>query len=153
MEILVKSELQMIELATNMFKNINDTCIVLLDGNLGAGKTTFTKGIAKGLEICDIIVSPTFNIMKSYNGRLKLKHFDMYRLENNSDDLGFDDEISEQGTVSVIEWPSYYNDLNLSFPLINIKIEIVSQSERLLTIDFLNFSSDLERELKLCCNF
>ena len=79
---------------------------VLLKGDLASGKTTFTKGVGKGLHIRQPISSPTFNILKIYEGDLTLYHIDAYRLENSEYDLGFD-EFLEDG-VAFIEWPEYY---------------------------------------------
>ena len=65
--------------------------LLTLNGDLGAGKTTFTKGIGKGLGIKRIITSPTFTILKQYQGNYQLSHFDAYRLEGQSEDLGFEE--------------------------------------------------------------
>src|SRR5690606_26779599 len=65
--------------------------VLLLEGDLGAGKTTFTKGIAVGLDITRNVNSPTFTIIKEYEGRLPLYHMDVYRVEDSSEDLGIDE--------------------------------------------------------------
>ncbi len=82
--------------------------VLVLDGDLGAGKTTFTKGLAAGLEIPDIIKSPTFTIIHEYqDGRLPLYHMDAYRLENGgAEDLGLEEYFDGDG-VSVVEWADY----------------------------------------------
>ncbi len=77
--------------------------VLILEGDLGAGKTTFTKGIAKGLGVKRVVNSPTFNIIKEYNGRLPLYHMDVYRLGESEEDLGFDDYFYGEG-VTVVEW-------------------------------------------------
>ena len=79
--------------------------IILLDGDLGAGKTAFTQGIGLGLGIGATINSPTFTILKDYRGRLPLYHFDLYRIEEPEEiaSLGFDDYFDGEG-VSVVEW-------------------------------------------------
>lgn len=87
-----------------------DGLVILLSGNLGAGKTTFTQGLAQGLGIEKTISSPTFTIMKNYQGRLELNHIDAYRLENLHQDLGFEERIGTQG-VTVIEWPDFIKEL------------------------------------------
>ena len=79
---------------------------VILKGDLASGKTTFTKGIGKALNIRQVINSPTFTILKIYKGDQTLYHIDAYRLENNSYDLGIDEYASEG--ITVIEWPEYY---------------------------------------------
>ncbi len=78
---------------------------VVLKGELASGKTTFTKGIGKALNIDQVINSPTFTILKIYHGDKTLYHIDAYRLENNPYDLGFDEY--DDG-IKVIEWPEYY---------------------------------------------
>ena len=86
--------------------------IICLTGDLGTGKTHITKGIAKGLSIDEHITSPTFTIVNEYMGRLKLYHFDVYRV-NDPDEIyaiGFDEYIFSEG-VSVIEWSNYIEEL------------------------------------------
>lgn len=85
--------------------------VLLLDDDLGAGKTTFTKGLAKGLGIKRYVKSPTFTIIHEYHeGRMPLYHMDVYRLEDGGgDDLGWD-EYFFGGGVSVIEWSQYIRD-------------------------------------------
>ena len=85
--------------------------VLVLDGDLGAGKTTFTKGLAAGLEITDIIKSPTFTIIHQYqDGRLPLYHMDAYRLENGgAEDLGLEEYFDGDG-VSVVEWAEFVED-------------------------------------------
>lgn len=77
---------------------------LVLTGDLGAGKTTLTKGIAKGLGIQQMIKSPTYTIIREYDqGRIPLYHMDVYRIESGADDLGLDDYFEGEG-LSVIEW-------------------------------------------------
>ncbi len=90
---------------------LGDVCqggeTILLEGDLGTGKTTFTQGLAAGLGVDAAVVSPTFIILREYDGRLPLYHFDFYRLEGTGRavDLEFD-EYLRAGGVCVIEWPS-----------------------------------------------
>ncbi|RZT12991.1 MULTISPECIES: tRNA (adenosine(37)-N6)-threonylcarbamoyltransferase complex ATPase subunit type 1 TsaE [Fictibacillus] len=83
--------------------------VLTLAGDLGAGKTTFTKGLAKGLGITRTVNSPTFTIIKEYNGRLPLYHMDVYRLEDSDEDLGFEEYFSGEG-VCVVEWAVFIED-------------------------------------------
>ena len=81
--------------------------VILLDGDLGAGKTTFTKGIARGIGVTEIVNSPTFTIMKKYNTKDYRKvffHLDLYRLDHVGDDFDLEEYIDGQGVVA-IEWP------------------------------------------------
>ena len=80
--------------------------VFLLDGDLGAGKTTLTQGIAKGLGIRRNVTSPTFTILKIYQGRMPLYHIDAYRLEGTVQDLGFEELMEDEG-LTVIEWAEY----------------------------------------------
>jgi tRNA threonylcarbamoyladenosine biosynthesis protein TsaE len=77
--------------------------VIALEGDLGAGKTTFTKGLAKGLEIKKTVNSPTFTIIKEYKGKIPLYHMDVYRVTDSCEDLGFD-EYFEGAGVTVVEW-------------------------------------------------
>lgn len=88
--------------------NPNDNLV--LTGDLGAGKTTLTKGIALGLGIDQMIKSPTYTIIREYQqGRLPLYHMDVYRIESGADDLGLDDYFEGDG-LSVIEWGQQLGD-------------------------------------------
>lgn len=80
--------------------------IILLDGRLGAGKTVFVKGIAKGLDIDEEVTSPTFTLMNEYQGRLNLVHMDVYRLKSALEayEAGLTEYFGESNTVCCIEW-------------------------------------------------
>lgn len=84
--------------------------LITMNGDLGAGKTTMTKGIAKGLKIEGIINSPTFTIMKIYEGKYTLYHLDVYRITNSSDDFELEEYFENDG-VCVIEWAEQIKDL------------------------------------------
>jgi tRNA threonylcarbamoyladenosine biosynthesis protein TsaE len=83
--------------------------VIALEGDLGAGKTTFTKGLAEGLEITKNVNSPTFTIIKEYKGTMPLFHMDVYRLENSDEDLGFEEYFEGIG-VTVVEWAHLIKD-------------------------------------------
>ncbi len=80
-----------------------------LEGNLGAGKTTFTQGLARGLGVTSVVNSPTFTIIKEYQGRLPLYHMDVYRVGDDVDSLGLDEYFFGDG-VCVVEWASLIED-------------------------------------------
>ncbi|AIF65535.1 tRNA threonylcarbamoyladenosine biosynthesis protein TsaE [Terribacillus saccharophilus] len=83
--------------------------IITMEGDLGAGKTTLTKAIGAGLGVKRTINSPTFTIIKEYEGRLPLYHMDVYRLENSDEDIGFEEYFSGEG-VSIVEWAQFIED-------------------------------------------
>lgn len=101
---------------------------ITLEGDLGAGKTTFTQALAKGLAITKTVNSPTFTIMKQYEGRLLLNHLDVYRLENSDEDLGWD-EIFYGDAVTVVEWAHLIED-DLPEERLAIQIEYVDETKR-----------------------
>jgi tRNA threonylcarbamoyladenosine biosynthesis protein TsaE len=111
----------------------NELYIVTLQGDLGAGKTLLTKGMAKGLDVPDwyYLNSPTFTLINEYRGRLPLYHLDLYRLGDADElfELGFNDYLADPG-VLVIEWPEKAEELLPSHNLLKIKIEIVSSEKR-----------------------
>lgn len=102
--------------------------LITLDGDLGAGKTTFTKGIGQGLQIKRVINSPTFTILKQYRGRLQLSHFDAYRLEGQDNDLGFE-EIFDSDDICVVEWPEFISDI-LPEKRLEIQINKIDENAR-----------------------
>ncbi len=103
---ITKSAKDTIELGKRLGNHAKPGMIFTLYGDLGAGKTCLTKGIALGLDINKTINSPTFNILKIYEGSLTLNHIDAYRLEGLDQDLGFEEQIDGEG-LTVIEWPQY----------------------------------------------
>src|SRR5690554_1076412 len=86
--------------------------LLSLTGDLGAGKTTLTKSIGIGLGISDYITSPTFTLINEYKGRVRLYHFDVYRLEDEEDllDLGYEDYFYSNG-VTIVEWGDKIEDI------------------------------------------
>lgn len=117
-------------------KNIEPPSVIALYGDLGAGKTVFTKGLALGLGIIEDITSPTFSLMEKYEGEKPLYHFDLYRIENLNEfeNLRFE-EYWEGDGVSVIEWPEKAGDL-LPENRINIFIEYIDESRREITVEY-----------------
>lgn len=102
--------------AKRFAKNVKKGDIILLEGDLGAGKTHFVKGFALGLKCKSSVTSPTFTIMNLYEGgRLKIYHFDMYRLSSSEEasELGFDEYLSPETLdgVSLVEWGSNVDGL------------------------------------------
>ncbi len=133
MEYVVHSSEATIALGERLGKALVGGETILLSGDLGAGKTTFTKGIARGLTVSDIITSPTFTILNEYDGRIKLFHFDMYRLDKNGDEeLGFEEYYNRKDSVCVIEW----NVSDYPFDkVIKVDLKYISEDSRSITID------------------
>ncbi|WP_066372257.1 tRNA (adenosine(37)-N6)-threonylcarbamoyltransferase complex ATPase subunit type 1 TsaE [Neobacillus fumarioli] len=102
-EILTGSSEETFRFAEKLAQFLQPGDVIALEGDLGAGKTTFTKGLAKGLEIKKTVNSPTFTIIKEYQGKLPLYHMDVYRVEDSYEDLGFDEYFEGDG-VTVVEW-------------------------------------------------
>ncbi|AIO18327.1 tRNA threonylcarbamoyladenosine biosynthesis protein TsaE [Candidatus Izimaplasma bacterium HR1] len=124
---------EMKNFATLVSKEVFPGFILCLEGDLGAGKTTFTKYMGKGMGFTDNINSPTFTIMKIYEGDLDLNHMDVYRLNGIGSDYDLEEYIYGEG-VCVIEW--YKNIINsLPEEKMVIEIEIIGETRRLLKIE------------------
>jgi len=115
--------------------------VIALEGDLGAGKTTFTKGFAKGLGIRRTVNSPTFTIVKEYAGSLPLYHIDAYRLEDSDEDIGFDEYFNGNG-VTVVEWAKF---IDFFLPQNYLQIEIHFVDEQTREINFHPIGSYYER--------
>ena len=105
---------------------------ITLEGDLGAGKTTFTQAFAKGLGITRTVNSPTFTIMKQYSGRISLNHLDVYRLEDSDEDLGWE-EIFYGDAVTVVEW-AHLIERDLPNERLAIEIRRVDENARVITL-------------------
>ena len=99
--------------------------VLILTGELGAGKTTFTKGLAKGLQIFQMIKSPTYTIVREYEGRLPLYHLDVYRIEGDADSIDLD-EFLFGGGVTVIEWGHLLGE---ALPDAYLELEILKEED------------------------
>lgn len=123
MEITLKttSKSETITLGKKVSKLLKPHDVITLKGDLGAGKTTFVNGVAKGLNVKGSVVSPTFNILKCYfDASIPLFHIDAYRLEDKNKDIGLEEYIEGEG-IAVIEWPEFISYL-LNIPHLEIKI-------------------------------
>lgn len=117
------SENETIELAQNIESEKFPNMVICLEGDLGSGKTVFTKGFAKAMEITEEITSPTFNIIKEYTtGELPLYHMDVYRLDGKVEELGIEEYYTKKG-ITIIEWadmiPDYLPDRRLDIKIRN----------------------------------
>ena len=117
--------------------------ILAYRGDLGAGKTAFTRGLARGLGCTDLVTSPTYTIVNEYlNGRLPLFHFDMYRLASSDDlwDIGWEDYL-ERGGICAVEWSENVEDAMEG--AISVTIEKLGEDARRITIEGGKFLADI----------
>ena len=134
-KITTYSEEETIELAQNIESEKFQNMVICLRGDLGSGKTVFTKGFAKAMEITEEVTSPTFNSIKEYtSGEMPLFHMDVYRLDGKVDELGIEEYFTKKG-VTIIEWadmiPDYLPDRRLD---IRIKSSEEDEDKRTITI-------------------
>lgn len=132
-KITTRNEMETVELAQNFESEKFPNMIICLDGELGSGKTVFTKGIANALGIEESITSPTFPIIKEYeSGEMPLYHMDVYRLDGDTTGLGIDEYFDKNGIV-VIEWADTIKSI-LPKERLHIKFKIVDENKRVLII-------------------
>ena len=131
-KITTRNERETIELAQNFESEKFPNMIICLDGELGSGKTIFTKGIANALGIEQNITSPTFTIIKEYDGEMPLFHMDVYRLNGNIEGVGIEEYFNKGGVV-VIEWAETIKDI-LPKERLDIKFKIVDENKRVLIL-------------------
>lgn len=133
-EFISHSREETIEIAKNIAAGLHGGETLLLDGEMGAGKTVFAKGIALGLDIDDEVTSPTHAYMNEYMGRVALYHYDCYRIESveQAENLGLG-EYFYMGGVALVEWSQNIAPL-LPDRYTRIKIEKLSEEERRITV-------------------
>ncbi|WP_077624178.1 tRNA (adenosine(37)-N6)-threonylcarbamoyltransferase complex ATPase subunit type 1 TsaE [Sediminibacillus massiliensis] len=129
--ITTKTELETRKLAEKLALSLRPGDVLTLEGDLGAGKTTFTKGLGAGLGVRRTINSPTFTIVKEYQGEIPLYHMDVYRLEDSEEDIGFDEYFNGDG-ITVIEWAHFIADY-LPEKRLDIEIRLIDEQEREIT--------------------
>ena len=123
------SEIETEELAENLESEKFPGMVICLNGELGSGKTVFTKAFANSLGIKESVTSPTFNIIKEYKeGELPLYHMDVYRIEGKVDDLGLDEYFDGDG-VTIIEWADMIED-HLPKERLDIQIKVTGEDSR-----------------------
>lgn len=131
-KVTTRNEFETIELAQNFESEKFPNMIICLDGELGSGKTVFTKGIANALGINESITSPTYTIIKEYDGELPLYHMDVYRLNGNIEGLGLEEYFTKGGVV-VIEWADTIKDI-LPEERLEIQFKVVDENKRVLIL-------------------
>ena len=142
-EIEVSSVEETEKIATKLAALLTPPDVLTLEGDLGTGKTTFTKALAKGLGITRTVNSPTFTIIKQYEGNYPLNHLDVYRLAGSDEDLGWD-ELFYGDAISVIEWAHLIKD---DLPAERLEIQLVHGGGDKRMITFMPIG---ERYEKIC---
>ncbi len=135
METITHSPEETEALGAALAETLKPGTVIAYRGDLGAGKTAFTRGLARGLGCRELVTSPTYTIVNEYlGGRLPLFHFDMYRLESSDDlfDIGWEDYL-DRGGVCAVEWSENVEDAMEG--AISINIEKLSDDERKITIE------------------
>ena len=127
-EIVTNSTQETEAAGTALARSLMAGAVVAMYGDLGAGKTTLTQGIAKGLDIKRNVTSPTFTILKIYHGRMPLYHIDAYRLEGLDQELGFEEFLDDDG-LTVIEWSQYVPSL-LPDDYLSVSIRLLQDDRR-----------------------
>ena len=134
MEFITNSPAETELVGAKLAKQLNPGAVIAYRGDLGAGKTAFTRGLARGLGIADAVTSPTYTIVNEYlSGRMPLFHFDMYRLRSADElfDIGWEDYL-ERGGVCAVEWSENVADA-LENP-ITVTIEKTGEQSRKITV-------------------
>lgn len=132
---LLRNEEETLEFGRMIGKNMEEGILVCLNGDLGAGKTCLTKGIAQGLEIEEDVTSPTFILVEEYEGRLPLYHFDVYRIEEPEElyFIGFEEYLAKEAVV-IIEWSVQIDEI-LPPQRLDIDISRTEKDERRITLN------------------
>ena len=145
------------ELATKLAAVIKPGTIICLEGDLGAGKTLFVQNLAKALGIEENVTSPTFNLMNTYEGKMVMYHFDLYRLEQEYEleDIGFYDYISDVHGLVGIEWADKCCDcLPDDYILLDIQRAEDVENQRILSFSLRGEAlEDVYKEMEKLCQF
>ena len=134
MEFITNSPAETEKIGASLAEKLNPGAVIAYRGDLGAGKTAFTRGLARGLGATEPVTSPTYTIVNDYlSGRLPLFHFDMYRLTCSDElfDIGWEDYL-ERGGVCAVEWSENVADA-LEDPII-VNIEKIGEESRKITV-------------------
>lgn len=127
------SESETMELAENLESEKFPGMVICLNGELGSGKTVFTKAFANSLGINEVVTSPTFNIIKEYtDGEMPLYHMDVYRIEDKAKELGLEEYFDGNG-VTIVEWADMINDY-LPKERLDINIKVTGEDTRVFVL-------------------
>lgn len=133
--IIAHTPAEMEEIGIELASSLTDGMVISLVGPLGSGKTTLSKGIAKGLLITDVVVSPSYMIARSYQGRMHMHHIDAYRVSSLGElaEVGLDEYLPPALGVSVVEWPDRIDGL-VEISHIQVSIELLDGEDRRVNI-------------------
>ena len=133
--IIAHSAAEMEEIGVGLSPELSDGMVVSVVGPLGVGKTTLVKGIAKGLLVTAVVVSPSYLLAREYHGRLTLHHLDAYRLETLSElaEVGLDQLLPPEDGVTIVEWPDRIDGI-VDISDILVRIELLEGSSRKIQI-------------------
>lgn len=123
------------QIASALAETLLPGTVIAYEGDLGAGKTAFTRGLAKGLGVTDIVTSPTYTIVNEYlTGKMPLFHFDMYRLASSDDlwDIGWEDYL-DRGGICAVEWSENVADAMEN--ALRVRIEKLDENTRKITVE------------------
>ena len=143
MQIMTHSADETQALGKKLAESLRPGDVIAYFGDLGAGKTAFTRGIAEGLGVSEQVTSPTYTIVNEYlSGRLPLFHFDMYRLSSADDlfDIGWEDYL-DRGGVCAVEWSE--NVTEAMDGAVSVTIDVLGENTRRITISGGDFLADL----------
>ncbi len=130
--LICRSNLDTEKLGIIIGEYVKPGTVITLSGELGAGKTTLAKGMGKSLQIKRPVTSPTFTLMKEYEGRIPVYHIDTYRIKSAEEALGFNEVIYGSG-LSIIEWPDRISDL-LPDEYLSVEINYINEDTRELVL-------------------
>jgi len=133
--IIAHTPAEMEEIGIELASILTDGMVVSLVGPLGSGKTTLSKGIAKGLLITDVVVSPSYMIAREYKGRMPMHHIDAYRVSTLEElaEVGLDDYLPPESGVSIVEWPDRIEGL-VDISTFQVTIELLEDEDRRVSI-------------------
>lgn len=135
MEFYTRSERETEQLGSRLGRQLAPNTIIAYTGELGAGKTAFTRGLARGLGVTERVTSPTYTIVNEYSGRIPLIHFDMYRLSSSEElfDIGWEDYLTRDAVLAV-EWSERVADVLEDAVTVDLRKDPVVEDGRFITI-------------------
>ena len=134
--IIARTAIEMEEIGIELAQDLAEGTLVSLVGPLGSGKTTLTKGIAKGLLITDVVVSPSYLLARTYHGRTVLHHIDAYRISSLDEfaEVGLDAVLPPETGISVVEWPEHIDGL-VEISDCVVRIELLDAGNRRVDVN------------------